>query len=287
MCIDRDHRPAVQRRGRRAAGWWRRSWWRQALDGPCGRGRSPTVHAGGAAGDAGGPPADGGSASADADGQAQHARDAAQHAEHPAAPRGNARWRHGWHERHGPSAGAKLPAAQRGIAATAEPCATLVAQRRHSAPTRRSVTRHRVATGARFNPPIGSFARPRPGRSSGRSWSPRSGRRDRSHAAVAGSDARSSWLRRGAGIGEQARWRIRHEAGAAAWPGWRWRRWSTGCQHAPRPDREPAWSADNEALVPEPGLPGSRWRIGRRQSPGTSWPWRRESSHHAARHDRR
>ncbi len=193
MCVDRDRHPAGRRRGQRAARrrrrWWWCSWW-EAFDGPRGRRGSSAV-------DAGQPAADGGSSSPDADGAAEHAYRAAQHAEH-AASRRSGRWRHG---RHGPAPGAKLPAAERGIAATAKSLPPLAAECNRPAAACSSSAQYRVTSRARRDPPIGSGTHPWPGRASRRSRSPWGGRWDRRDAAFAGSDARSSWLRRRARLG--------------------------------------------------------------------------------------
>jgi len=259
MCIDRDRHPAGRRSGQRAARWWRRrrwwwcSWW-EAFDGPRRRRGSSAV-------DAGQPAADGGSSSPDADGAAEHAYRAAQHAEHAAASRRDAQWWHGRHGRHDSAAGAKLPAAERGIAAAAQSRATLAAQRHVAAAGCVSGCQCRVASGARLDPPIGSCANPWAGRASWRSRSPRGGRWTRGDAAFASSHARSSWLRRGARFGQQARRRIRHEAGTAARPDRRGWWWSTGRQHAARPGRQPSRSAHDKAVVSE-SKPWRRWRLG-------------------------
>jgi len=247
MCVDRDRHPAGRRRGRRAARWrrwWWCSWW-EAFDGPRGRRGGAAVHACGSAVDADGPPTDGGSSSTDAHGTAQYAHGTAQHAEHAAASRRDAQCWHGWHDS---AAGAKLPAAERGIAAAAQSRATLAAQRHVAAAGCVSGCQCRVASGARLDPPIGSCANPWAGRASWRSRSPRGGRWTRGDAAFASSHARSSrfwpWLRRRARLGQQAGWRICHEAGAAAGP-----------------DRQPSRSAHDEAVVSE-SKPWRRWRLG-------------------------
>jgi hypothetical protein len=293
MCVDRDRHPAGRRRGRRAARWrrwWWCSWW-EAFDGPRGRRGGAAGHACRSAVDAGQPAADGGSSSADADGAAEHAHRAAQHAEHAAAAHGDARWRHGRHGWHGPAPGSKLPAAERGIAATAESSATLASQRNRAAAAVGSGTQHRVTSRAWLDPPIGSFTHLRSGRASRRSRSPRSGRWNRSDAAFAGSNARSSrfwpWIRRRARLGQQAGRRIRDEAGAAARSDRRGWWWSTRCQHAAWPDRQPSWNPHDEAVVSESELPRRGRRDGRRQQARTAWPGRRESSHDASRNNRR
>ena len=263
MCVDRDHRPAVQRRGQRAARWRWRWWcrWREALDGPRGRRGGAAGQACRSAVDADGPPTDGGSSSTDAHGTAQYAHGTAQHAEHAAASRGDAQWWHGWHGRHDSAAGAKLPAAERGIAAAAQSRTTLAAQRHVAAAGCVSGSQCRVASGARLDPPIGSCTHPWAGRTSWRSRSPRGGRWTRGDAAFASSHARSSWLRRRARFGQQARRWIRHEAGTAARPDRRGWWWSTGRQHAARPGRQPSRSAHDEAVVSE-SKPWRRWRLG-------------------------
>ena len=196
MCVDRDRHPAGRRRGRRAARWrrwWWCSWW-EAFDGPRGRRGGAAVHAHRSAVDVGRPAADGGSSPADANGTAEHAHRAAQHAEH-AASRRSGRWRHG------PAPGAKLPAAERGIAATAKPLPPLAAECKRPAAACSSSAQYRVTSRARRDPPIGSGTHPWPGRASRRSRSPWGWRWDRRDAAFAGSDARSSWLRRRARLG--------------------------------------------------------------------------------------
>ncbi len=248
MCVDRDRRPAGRGCGQRAARRWRRWWWCswwEAFDGPRGRRGGSSVHAHSSAVDAGQPAADGGSSSADADGAAEHAPRAALHAEHAAAAHGDARWRHGGH---GPAAGAKLPAAERGIAAAAESSPPLAAQRNRAATAFGSGAQYRVTSWARLDPPIGSGTRPRPGRSSRRKWAPWSWRWNRSDAAFAGSNARPSGLWRRARLSQQARGRIRDEAGAA-----------------PGPDRQRAWTPHDEAVVSESELPRRGRRDGRRQ----------------------
>ena len=264
MCVDRDRRPAGRRCGQRAARRWRWRWrcsWREALDGPRRRRGSAAGHARRSAVDAGQPAADGGSSPPDADGAAEHAQRAAQHAEH-AASRRSGRWRHG---RHGPAPGAKLPAAERGIAATAESLPPLAAECNRPAAACSSSAQYRVTTRARRDPPIGSSTHPWPGRASRRSRSPWGGGGDRRDAAFAGSDARSSWLRRRARLSQQARGRIRDEAGAAPGPDRRGRGWSAWCEHAPGPDRKPAWTPYDEAVVSESELPRRGQRDGRRQ----------------------
>jgi hypothetical protein len=268
MCVDRDRHPAGRRRGRRAARWrrwWWCSWW-EAFDGTRGRRGGSSVHAHSSAVYAGQPAADGGSSSPDADGTAEHAHRSAQHAEHAAASHGDARW---WHGGHGPAPGSKLPAAERRIAAAAESLPPLAAQRNRAATAFGSGAQYRVTSRARLDPPIGSGTRPRPGRSSRRSRSPRSGRWNRNDAAFAGSNARSSrfwpWLRCRARLGQQAGRRIRDEAGAAAGPDRRGWWWSTRCQHAAGPDRQPAWTPHDEAVVSESELPRRGRRDGRRQ----------------------
>jgi hypothetical protein len=268
MCVDRDRHPAGRRRGRRAARWrrwwWWCSWW-EAFDGPRGRRGGAAFHACGSAVDADGPPTDGGSSSTVAHGTAQYAHGTAQHAEHAAASRRDAQCWHGWHGRHDSAAGAKLPATERGIAAAAQSSATLAAQRHVAAAGCVSGCQCRVASGARLDPPIGSCANPWAGRASWRSRSPRGGRWTRGDAAFASSHARSSrfwpWLRRRARLGQQAGWRICHEAGAAAGPDRRGWWWSTGRQHAARPGRQPSRSAHDEAVVSE-SKPWRRWRLG-------------------------
>ena len=200
MCVDRDRHPAGRRRGRRAARWrrwWWCSWW-EAFDGPRGRRGGAAGHACRSAVDALSAAADGGSSSPDADGTAKHAHRAAQHAEH-AASRRSGRWRHG---RHGTAPGAKLPAAERGIAATAKSLPPLAAECNRPAAACSASAQYRVSTRARRDPPIGTSTHPWwPGRASRRSRSPWGGRWDRRDAAFAGSDARSSWLRRRARLG--------------------------------------------------------------------------------------
>ena len=261
MCVDRDHRPAVQRRGQRAARWRWWCWWREALDGPRRRRGGAAGHACRSAVDALSAAADGGSSSPDADGTAKHAHRAAQHAEHAAAAHGDARW----HGRHGPAPGTKLPAAECGIAAAAESLPPLAAQRNRAATAFGSGAQHRLTPRARLDPPIGSGTHPRSGRASRRSRSPRGGRWNRSDAAFAGSNARPSrfwpWLRCRARLGQQAGRRIRHEAGAAARPDRRGWWWSTGRQHAARPGRQPSRSAHDKAVVSE-SKPWRRWRLG-------------------------
>jgi hypothetical protein len=247
MCVDRDRHPAGRRRGRRAARWrrwwWWCSWW-EAFDGPRGRRGGAAFHACGSAVDADGPPTDGGSSSTVAHGTAQYAHGTAQHAEHAAASRRDAQCWHGWHGRHDSAAGAKLPATERGIAAAAQSSATLAAQRHIAAAGCVSGSQYRVTSRARRDPPIGSGTHPWAGRASWRSRSPRGGRWTRGDAAFASSHARSSWLRRRARFGQQARRRIRHEAGTAA-----------------RPGRQPSRSAHDEAVVSE-SKPWRRWRLG-------------------------
>jgi hypothetical protein len=258
MCVDRDRRPAVHRRGQRAARW--RWWcrWREALDGPRRRRGGAAGHACRSAVDALSAAADGGSSSADADGTAEHAHRAARHAEH-AASHGHGRWRHGGH---GPAPGSKLSAAERGIAATTESGSPLASQRNFAAADCGSRAQHRLTSRARLDPPIGSCTHPWAGRASWRSRSPRGGRWTRGDAAFAGSHARSSWLRRRARFGQPAgRW-IRDEAGAAARPDRRGWWWSTGCEHAARPGRQPSWSPHDEAVVSESKLPRRRWWLG-------------------------
>jgi len=290
MCVDRDHRPAVQRRGQRAARW--RWWcrWRETLDGPRRRRGGAAGHACGSAVDADGPPTDGGSSSADAHGTAQHAHGTAQHAEHAAASRRDAQWWHGRHGRHDSAAGAKLPATERRIAAAAQSLATLAAQRHVAAAGCVSGSQCRVASGARLDPPIGSCTHPWAGRASWRCRSPRGGRWTWGDSAFASSHARSSrfwpWLRRRTRFGQQAGRRIRHEAGAAARPDRRDWWWSTGRRHAARPGRQPSWSPHDEAVVSE-SKPWRRWRLGWRQQARTTWPGRRESSHNTPRNNRR
>ena len=70
---------------------------------------------------------------------------AAQHAEH-AASRGSGRWRHG---RHGTAPGAKLPAAERGIAATAKSLPPLAAECNRPAAACSASAQYRVTTRAR------------------------------------------------------------------------------------------------------------------------------------------
>lgn len=271
MCADRDRRPALRRCGQRAA-WWRRRWWWwcswwEAFDGPRGRRGGAAGHARSSAVDAGQPAADGGSSSTDADGAAQHAHLAAQHAEHEPASHGDAQWWHGWH---GPAPGSKLPAAERGIAATTESRPPLAAQRDGAAAACVPVAQHRVTSRARLDPPIGSCTHPWSGRSSRRSWAPWSGLWDRGDEAFAGSNARPSGLRRRARLSQQARGRIRDEAVAASGPDRRGRGWSAWCQHAPWPDRQPAWTPHDEAVVSESELPRRGRRDGRRQQARTA-----------------
>ena len=259
MCVERDRQPAGRRRGRRAARWrrwWWCSWW-EAFDGPRGRRGGAAGHACRSAVDALSAAADGGSSSPDADGTAKHAHRAAQHAEHAAAAHGDARW----HGRHGPAPGTKLPAAECGIAAAAESLPPLAAQRNRAATAFGSGAQYRVTSRARLDPPIGSGTRPRPGRSSRRKWAPWNWRWNRRDAAFAGSNARPSGLRRRARLSQQARRRIRHEAGTAARPDRRGWWWSTGRQHAARPGRQPSRSAHDKAVVSE-SKPWRRWRLG-------------------------
>ena len=285
MCVDRDRHPAGCWRGRRAARWrrwWWCSWW-EAFDGPRGRRGGAAGHACRSAVDALSAAADGGSSSPDADGTAKHAHRAAQHAEH-AASRRSGRWRHG------PAPGTKLPAAERGITATAESLPPLAAECKRPAAACSSSAQYRITSRARRDPPIGSGTHPWPGRASRRSRSPRGWRWNRSNAAFAGSHAGSSrfwpWLRCRARLGQQAGRRIRDEAGATARSDRRGWWWSTRCHHAARPDRQPAWSPHDKAVVSEPELPRRGRRDGRRQQARAARARRRESSYDAPRNNR-